>query len=100
MYAVIATGGKQYRVQTGEELVVERLKGDVGDAVELRPIMVVGEDGDVTAGGDIGDRVVKATITGHGRGKKIRVFNYKNKSRQHKRAGHRQHQTTIKVDEI
>ena len=99
MYAVIATGGKQYRVEPGQEITVEKLAGDVGDAVELRPVMVV-DDGDVTAGDDLGDRAVKATITGHGKGQRIRVFTYKNKSRQHKRRGHRQHQTTIKIDEI
>ncbi len=100
MYAVIATGGKQYRVQQGQKITVEKLTGDVGDAVELRPVMVVSDDGDVTSGGDIGDRVVKATITEHGLGEKIRVFTYKNKSRQHKRRGHRQPQTTLTIDSI
>jgi large subunit ribosomal protein L21 len=60
-------------------------------------LVVDGED--VTAGGDLGDRAVTATITGHDRGKKIRVFTYKNKSRQRKR-GHRQHRTTIRIDSI
>lgn len=100
MYAVIATGGKQYRVEPGQELKVEKLTGEVGDSVELRPVMVVDDSGSVTTGSDIGERAVKATITGHGRGPKIRVFTYKNKSRQHKRRGHRQAETTIKIDEI
>lgn len=100
MYAVIATGGKQYRVEPGMELTVEHLSGEVDDTVELRPVMVVDDEGAVTAGKDLGDRAVKATITGHGRGAKVRVFTYKNKSRQHKRRGHRQHQTTIKIDSI
>ncbi|MDX1658656.1 MAG: 50S ribosomal protein L21 [Nitriliruptorales bacterium] len=100
MYAVIATGGKQYRVEPGQELVVEKLEGDVGATIELRPVMLVGDDGDVTVGDDLGDESIPATITSHGRGEKIRVFNYKNKSRQHKRRGHRQHQTTIKVGDF
>jgi large subunit ribosomal protein L21 len=100
VYAVIATGGKQYRVQPGQELAVEKLVGDVGDAIDLVPLMVVGDDGDVTTGGDLGDRSVKATITGHDKAAKIRVFTYKNKSRQHKRRGHRQHRTTIRIEEI
>jgi large subunit ribosomal protein L21 len=100
VYAVIATGGKQYRVEPGQELTVEKLAGDVGDTVELTPVMVVDDAGAVTAGSAIGARTVSATITGHGKGKKIRVFTYKNKSRQHKRRGHRQPLTTIKVDSI
>jgi large subunit ribosomal protein L21 len=100
VYAVIATGGKQYRVQPGQELAVEKLAGDVGDAIDLVPLMVVGDDGDVTTGGDLGERAVKATITGHDKAAKIRVFTYKNKSRQHKRRGHRQHRTTIRIEEI
>ena len=100
MYAVIATGGKQYRVRPGDEVKVEKLDGDVGASVELRPVMVVDDGGEVTVGGDLEGRRVKATITDHGRGTKIRVFTYKNKSRQHKRRGHRQHETTIRIDEI
>ncbi len=99
MYAIIATGGKQYRVEEGQHLTVEKLTGDVGDSVDL-PVVLVGDGGDVTTGSDVSDRTVSATITDHGRGDKIRVFTYKNKSRQHKRRGHRQHQTTIKIDSI
>jgi large subunit ribosomal protein L21 len=100
VYAVIATGGKQYRVTPGQHLTVEKLSGDVGDAVDLVPVLVVGEDGEVTTGTDLADRSVKATITEHGKGERIRVFTYKNKTRQHKRRGHRQHRTTIRIEEI
>ena len=100
MYAVIATGGKQYRVKPGESLDVERLEGAVGDEVELPVVMVVDDGGEVTAGPDARGRTVTATITGHGKGDKIRVFTYKNKSRQHKRRGHRQHLTTIRIESI
>ncbi len=100
MYAVIATGGKQYRVTPGQEVTIEKLTGDVGEQVQLRPVMLVDDGGSVTTGTDIGDQTVTATITGHDRGKHIRVFTYKNKSRQHKRRGHRQHRTTVRIDEI
>lgn len=100
MYAVIATGGKQYRVQPGEELTVERLSGDVGDELDLRPVLVVSDDGDVVSGSDLAERTVRATITAHPLGERIRVFTYKNKSRQHKRRGHRQLHTTIRIEGI
>ncbi len=100
MYAVIATGGKQYRVQPGAEITVEKLDGAIGDDVQLRPVLIVGDDGGVTAGPDLGDRSVTATITGHHKGPKLVVFTYKNKSRQRKKNGHRQLHTTIKVDAI
>lgn len=99
-YAVVATGGKQYRVEPGQSITVEKLDGDVGEAVELPVVMVVDDAGEVTAGPSLDGRTVTATITGHGRGKKIRVFTYKNKSRQHKRRGHRQHHTTVTIDSI
>jgi len=99
-YAVIATGGKQYRVAPGDQITVEKLAGAVGDSVELPAVMVVGEDGALTVGRDADGRTVTATITGHDKGPKIRVFTYKNKSRQHKRGGHRQHRTTVKIDTV
>lgn len=99
-YAVIATGGKQYRVEPGQSLTVEKLDGQVGDTVDLPCVMVVDDAGSVTAGTDLDGRTVQATITEHGRGDKIRVFTYKNKSRQHKRRGHRQLNTTVTVESI
>jgi large subunit ribosomal protein L21 len=100
VYAVIETGGKQYRVAAGDEIRVEKLDGDVGDAVDLRPVLLVGDDGGVVAGTEIGDRTVSATIVGHGRGKKIRVFTYKNKTRQRRTQGHRQAYTTVKIEGV
>ena len=100
MYAVVATGGKQYRVEPGQELTVEKLAGDVGASVTLPAVMVVDDEGAVTTGKDVADRTIAATITGHGRGERIRVFTYKNKTRQRKRRGHRQHNTTIRIDDI
>jgi len=99
VFAIIATGGKQYRVEEGQEVTVERLSGDVGDSIDI-PVVLVADGGDVTTGPDLGDRTVAATITDHTRGDKIRVFTYKNKSRQHKRRGHRQHHTVVTIDSI
>lgn len=100
MYAVIATGGKQYRVAPGDELTVEKLNAEVGDSIELRPVLIVDDGGSVTAGTDLTGRTVSATVTGHDKGQKIRVFTYKNKSRQHKRRGHRQLRTTVRIETI
>lgn len=100
MYAVIATGGKQYRVEPGQEVIVERLDGEVGSTVSLTPVLLVDDEGALTTGRDLADREVTATITGHDLAKRIRVFHYKNKSRQHKRRGHRQQRTTIRIEGI
>lgn len=100
MFAVIATGGKQYRVTPGQELTVEKLDAEVGTSVDLPAVMVVDDEGAVSAGPEVDGHTVSATIKEHVLGDKIRVFTYKNKSRQHKRRGHRQPGTTITIDEI
>ena len=100
MYAVVATGGKQYRVEPGQEVTVEKLVGDVGASVTLPAVMVVDDEGAVTVGKDVAERTVTATITGHGQGKRIRVFTYKNKTRSRKRRGHRQPNTTIRIEDL
>ncbi len=100
MYAVIATGGKQVRVEQGQEIRVELIEGQIGDRVDLRPVLVVGDDGDVVAGAGLEGRSVAGTITKHDLDPRIRVFTYKNKSRQRKRRGHRQHRTTVRIDSI
>jgi large subunit ribosomal protein L21 len=100
VYAVIESGGKQYRVAPGDEVRVEKLDGDVGAQVELRAVLVVADDGEVRAGSDLGGKAVEATITAHGRGDKIRVFTYKNKTRQRRRKGHRQDFTTVKIESV
>lgn len=100
MFAVIATGGKQYRVSPGQELTVEKIDAEVGTSVDIPAVMVVDDEGSVTAGTDVDGRTVSATVTEHVLGDKIRVFTYKNKSRQHKRRGHRQPGTKITIDSI
>ena len=99
-YAVIKTGGKQYRVEAGETLLVERLPDDVGATVELTPLLLAGDGEakfDATA---IGEATVKAEVVGHERGPKLRVFKFKPKRGYRKRTGHRQDLTRIEVTEI
>ena len=99
MYAVIETGGKQYRVGAGDVIEVETLPVDAGETVELdHVLMVSGQDG-VTVGTPLVDGArVKATVQSHGRAKKIIV--YKHKKNYHKKQGHRQNFTRLQIDEI
>ena len=98
-YAVIKTGGKQYRVEEGTTLLVERLTGDEGASIDLQPLLVAG-GGDASFGGDLGKATVSATIVGHERGPKLRVFKFKPKRGYKRRTGHRQELTRIRVDSI
>ena len=96
MYAVIRTGGKQYKVAQGERLDVEKLSSET---VTFTPLMLV--DGDtVLAGPAASGASVTANVVGEGRGKKIRGFTYKNKTNQRKRWGHRQHYDAIEITGI
>jgi large subunit ribosomal protein L21 len=101
VYAVIRTGGKQYKVKVGDLIDVERLGGDDGASLELEPLLVVDDDGNVTsAADDLAKAKVTASVVDHHRGKKIRVFTYKNKTRQRRTLGHRQSLTRLKVEAI
>jgi large subunit ribosomal protein L21 len=101
VYAVIRTGGKQYKVKVGDVIDVERLTGDDGASLELEPLLVVDDDGKVTsAAADLEKAKVTASVVDHHRGRKIRVFTYKNKSRQRRHQGHRQSLTRLKVETI
>jgi large subunit ribosomal protein L21 len=95
MFAVVKSGGKQYRVSEGEELVVDRVRGEVGENVEL-PVgfSVDGTDLDLTG------RTAKVEILEHLRGEKIHVYKYKPKKDYRKKTGHRQELTRIKVLEV
>lgn len=99
MYAVIATGGKQYKVEAGQQLEVERLGVDEGE-VELRPVLLVDGDAILATPGELGGATVKAKVVGAAKGPKINAFNYKPKANQRKRWGHRQHYTTIEITSI
>ncbi|HEX5946652.1 MAG TPA: 50S ribosomal protein L21 [Acidimicrobiales bacterium] len=101
MYAVIKSGGKQYRVENGQQLEVELLGVDGDDEnVELRPVLLV--DGDSVLAGPkaLGKAKVTAKIVGETKGPKITGFTYKNKSNQRKRWGHRQRYSTIEITGI
>lgn len=98
MYAVIKTGGKQYRVSEGEQLDVERLGQSDGE-VSFTPVLVV--DGDsVVSGESIGSATVTARVVGDAKGPKITGFKYKNKTNQRRRWGHRQKYNTIEITGI
>lgn len=101
MYAIVRTGGKQYRVEEGRHIDVERLPEEAGATVELKDVLLIAEDGSVTVGSPVidGARVV-ADVELHGRAKKIIVFKYKSKVRSRRMAGHRQNFTRLAVREI
>jgi large subunit ribosomal protein L21 len=101
MYAIVRTGGKQYRVEEGRAVTVERLPAAEGETVELRDVLLIADDGEVTVGTPLieGARVV-AHVDGQGRGKKLIVFKYKAKVRTRKKTGHRQALTQLTVQEI
>lgn len=101
MYAVVRTGGKQYRVQEGREVTIERLPGEAGDIVELGDVLLMADGDEITVGAPSieGARIV-GTIAEQGRAKKIIVFRYRNKTRLRKKTGHRQHFTKLMVDDI
>jgi len=100
MYAVIETGGKQYRVAPGDTIAVEKIVGEPGTAVEFKVLAVSTDAGDMLAGKETASAKVKATIAAHGRGEKIIVFKFKRKKQYKKTQGHRQDLTTVKIDEI
>jgi len=101
MYAVIETGGKQYRVAPGDVVRVETLPGEVGSDVELgRVLAVVNDSNEVTAGSSAAGARVRGTIAGHGRGDKVIVFKFKRKKQYKRTIGHRQNYTEVKVSEI
>ena len=95
MHAIIETGGKQYRVASGDVIRVEKLAGDVGSEIDLPVKAAFGEGGELVSGA-----TVKATILGEGRGDKIIVFKFKKKKQYRKTIGHRQSYTQVKVGDI
>jgi large subunit ribosomal protein L21 len=101
MYAVIETGGKQYRVAPGDVIQVETLPGEVGSEVQFeRVLAVVNDANEVVAGPSLGEARVKGTISGHGRGDKVIVFKFKRKKQYKRTIGHRQNFTQVTVSEI
>lgn len=101
MYAVIQTGGKQYRVVEGERLRVERLESEQGANVDFDQVLMVGEGADVTVGAPFveGGKVC-ATVMAHGRGDKVKIVKFKRRKHYLRTQGHRQHYTDIQVTAI
>jgi large subunit ribosomal protein L21 len=101
VYAVIRTGGKQYKVTPGDVIDVERLAGDDGASLEFKPLLVVEDGGKVTsAAADLDKATVTMTVVDQHRGKKVLVYTYKNKSGQQRHQGHRQSLTRLRVEDI
>lgn len=101
MYAVVRTGGKQYRLRVGDSVKVEKLPDEVGNIVELSQILMVSDGSEVKVGTPlVAGASVKAEIVGHGRDKKIRVFKMKRRKKYRRTQGHRQAFTQLKITEI
>ncbi|MGC6416627.1 MAG: 50S ribosomal protein L21 [Bradymonadia bacterium] len=101
MYAIIKTGGKQYRVSPGQTLRVEKLEGAVGDAVELNEVLLVGGGDGVQIGTpQVSGAAVNAEIVEQGRAKKVIVFKKKRRKGYHKKQGHRQYFTALRIKDI
>jgi large subunit ribosomal protein L21 len=101
MYAVVSSGGKQYRVEAGSELVLERLAGDAGSTITFDRVLLVGDGEDVTVGTPtVQGASVSATVLGEVLGPKLIVFKFKQKATYRRKNGHRQHLTRVRIDEI
>jgi large subunit ribosomal protein L21 len=101
VYAIVESGGKQYKVSPGQTIAVERLPEEEGSKVELEPVLLVA-DGDKLAVGkpQVPGAKVIATVLAQGKGGKVIVFKYKPKVRYRKKTGHRQHYTKLRIEEI
>ena len=101
MFAVIKTGGKQYRVAPDDVLKIEKLAGEAGDFVELSDVLMVGEGGNMTVGAPLVDgAMVSAEIVEQGRARKIIAFKKRRRQNSRRTIGHRQHLTTVRIAEI
>ncbi|MBS0486938.1 MAG: 50S ribosomal protein L21 [Proteobacteria bacterium] len=101
MYAVIKTGGKQYRVMQGETLRVEKLEADVGAAVKFDQVLLLGEGEGITVGSPlVAGASVAAKIVKHGRADKVRIIKFRRRKHHMKQMGHRQHYTEIEITGI
>ncbi|WP_280548388.1 MULTISPECIES: 50S ribosomal protein L21 [unclassified Halomonas] len=101
MYAVIKSGGKQYRVQEGQTLKLEKLEVPTGDTIEFDEVLLVGNDEDVTIGAPLIDGAkVAAEVVSHGRGDKVTIIKFRRRKHSMKRQGHRQWFTEVKITGI
>ena len=99
MYAIIATGGKQYKVSEGDEIRVEKLDAEVGTTVTFDHVVAV-NDGSLKVAEDAAKATVTGTVVSQGKAKKVIVYKYKRNSGYHKKNGHRQAYTQVKIDKI
>ncbi|MCL4472105.1 MAG: 50S ribosomal protein L21 [Sulfuricella sp.] len=101
MYAVIKTGGKQYRVASGEKLKIEQIPADIGSEIVLDQVLMIADDGAVTVGTPlVSGATVRATVLTHGRGEKVQIFKMRRRKHYQKHQGHRQNYTEIRIDGI
>ena len=99
MYAVIATGGKQYKVSEGDIITIEKLGVEAGQKVTFDQVIAVSNNG-LKVGADVANATVEASVVKEGRGKKVIVYKYKRKTGYHKKNGHRQSFTKVKIEKI
>ncbi len=99
MYAIIATGGKQYKVSEGDIITIEKLGLEAGEKVTFDEVLAV-NDGSLKVGEDAANATVEASVVDNGRGKKVIVYKYKRKTGYHKKQGHRQSFTKVKIEKI
>jgi large subunit ribosomal protein L21 len=100
MYAIVKVGGKQYRVEEGDSIVVDRLHEEQGAKLDLQPLLLADGDETVFEGADLDKVKVRATVAGHERGKKLRVVKFKPKKGYKRRTGHRSELTRLEIAEI
>jgi len=99
MYAIIATGGKQYKVAEGDVIIVEKLGAEAGETVTFDEVLAVSNDG-LKVGDDVKGASVTASVIENGKAKKVIVYKYKPKTGYHKKNGHRQQYTKVKIEKI
>ena len=99
MYAIIATGGKQYKVSEGDVIRVEKLGVAAGETYEFDQVLAVSNEG-LKVGNDVAGATVTASVLGNGKAKKVIVYKYKRKTGYHKKNGHRQQFTAVKIEKI
>ncbi|MGN0341539.1 MAG: 50S ribosomal protein L21 [Roseburia sp.] len=99
MYAIIATGGKQYKVSEGDIITIEKLGVEAGETVTFDQVIAVSDNG-LKVGSDVANATVSASVVKEGRAKKVIVYKYKRKTGYHKKNGHRQSFTQVKIEKI
>lgn len=101
MYAIIETGGKQYHVEEGKSIFIEKLNANEGDKVSFDRVLLVSNEGDIKIGSPVVEGAkVQGTVEKHGRGKKVVIFKFKAKKNYRKKKGHRQPFTKVKIESI